>query len=90
MGTVERVGARSIILKTLDSISIIVPNSRLLAEEVINWTHTSSSARLNIPVGVAYGSNVPNVKNALHKGSPRTSRNFALSPSSSLFYWFWG
>ena len=65
MGTVERVGARSIVLKTLDSISIIVPNSRLLAEEVINWTHDKSSARLHIPVGVAYGSNVPDVKNAL-------------------------
>ena len=69
MGTVERVGARSIILKTLDSISIIVPNSRLLAEEVINWTHTNSSARLHIPVGVAYGSNVPDVKNALLKAA---------------------
>ena len=69
MGTVERVGARSIILKTLDSISIIVPNSRLLVEEVINWTHTSSSARLHIPVGVAYGSNVPNVKDALLKAA---------------------
>ena len=69
IGTVERVGARSIILKTLDSISIIVPNSRLLAEEVINWTHTSSSARLHIPVGVAYGSNVPNVKDALLKAA---------------------
>ena len=69
IGTVERVGARSIILKTLDSISIIVPNSRLLAEEVINWTHTSSSARLHIPVGVAYGSNVPAVKNALLKAA---------------------
>lgn len=65
MGTVERVGARSIVLKTLDCVSIIVPNSRLLAEEVINWTHDNSSARLHIPVGVAYGSNVPDVKNAL-------------------------
>ncbi len=65
MGTVERVGARSIVLKTLDSISVIVPNSRLLAEEVINWTHDKSSARLHIPVGVAYGSIVPDVKNAL-------------------------
>ena len=69
MGTVERVGARSIVLKTLDCISIIVPNSRLLAEEVINWTHTNSSARLHIPVGVAYGSNVPDVKNALLKAA---------------------
>ena len=69
IGTVEQVGARSIVLKTLDCISVIVPNSRLLAEEVINWTHGSSSARLHVPVGVAYGSNVPDVKNALLKAA---------------------
>ena len=65
IGTVERVGARSIVLKTLDSISVIVPNSRLLAEEVINWTHDNPSARLHIPVGVAYDSDVAKVKAAL-------------------------
>ncbi|MDJ0632851.1 MAG: mechanosensitive ion channel [Xenococcaceae cyanobacterium MO_188.B29] len=65
IGTVERVGARSIVLKTLDCVSIIVPNSRLLAEEVINWTHGNPSARLHIPVGVAYGSDVPKVKASL-------------------------
>lgn len=65
IGTVERVGARSIVLTTLDSVSIIVPNSRLLAEEVINWTHGNPSARLHIPVGVAYGSDVTKVKASL-------------------------
>ncbi|VEP13221.1 MscS mechanosensitive ion channel family protein [Hyella patelloides LEGE 07179] len=64
-GTVERVGARSIVLRTLDRISIIVPNSSLLADEVVNWTHENSISRLHLPVGVAYGSDTEAVKSVL-------------------------
>ena len=65
MGTVERVGARSIVLTTLDRVSIIVPNSRLLTDEVINWSHDSPISRLHIPVGVAYGSDTEALKSLL-------------------------
>ena len=64
-GTVERVGARSIVLRTLDRISIIVPNSSLLADEVVNWTHENSISRLHLPIGVAYGSDTEAVKSVL-------------------------
>jgi small-conductance mechanosensitive channel len=65
LGVVEEVRTRSIVLKTLDRISIIVPNSRLLSEEVINWNHRKSVCRLHLPIGVAYGSDVAKVKSAL-------------------------
>ena len=65
LGVVEEVRTRSIVLKTLDRISIIVPNSRLLSEEVINWNHRRSVSRLHVPIGVAYGSDVAKVKSAL-------------------------
>jgi len=65
MGTVERISVRSTEILTLDEISIIVPNSRFLESEVINWTHNSPVSRLKIPVGVAYGSNLTTVRGAL-------------------------
>jgi small-conductance mechanosensitive channel len=65
MGTVERVGARSIVLKTLDQISIIVPNSRLLADEVTNWSHGNPTSRIHLPVGVSYSADAQKVKAAL-------------------------
>ena len=65
LGVVEEVRTRSIVLKTLDRISIIVPNSRLLSEEVINWNHRRSVTRIHIPIGVEYGSDVKKVKSAL-------------------------
>ena len=65
LGVVEEVRTRSVVLKTLDRISIIVPNSRFLSEEVINWNHRKSVSRLHLPVGVDYGSDVNKVKSAL-------------------------
>ncbi len=64
-GTVERIQARSIVLKTLDRVSIVVPNSRLLADEVINWSHENPISRFALSVGVAYGSDPEAVKEVL-------------------------
>src|SRR5262249_40657411 len=55
-GTVTRIGARSTEIRTVDRVSILVPNSRLLESEVVNWTHGDAASRLHVPVGVGYGS----------------------------------
>lgn len=65
MGIVERIGARSTEIRTLDQVTIIVPNSRFLEKEVINWSHGDPVSRLRISVGVAYGSDVEKVQAAL-------------------------
>jgi len=65
MGTVERIDPRFTLIRTLDSISIIVPNSRFLDLEVINWSHSNPISRLRIPVGVSYHANVNAVRRAL-------------------------
>lgn len=64
-GTVERIGARSTEIKTLDQVSIIVPNSRFLEQEVINWSHRNPVSRIRIPVGVSYSSNPQVVRDVL-------------------------
>jgi small-conductance mechanosensitive channel len=65
MGTVEYIGARSVVIRTLDRISIIVPNSRFLETEVINWSHRNPVSRIHLPVSVAYSCDVNLVKTAL-------------------------
>ncbi len=54
--TVERLGPRSTLVRSFDNAQIIVPNSRLLEENVINWTLSDDVVRTRINVGVAYGS----------------------------------
>ena len=65
MGTVERISVRSTEIRTLDELSIIVPNSHFLEKEVVNWTHHSPVSRLKVPMNVAYGSNLTAVRAAL-------------------------
>ncbi|HEY2547775.1 MAG TPA: mechanosensitive ion channel domain-containing protein [Candidatus Acidoferrum sp.] len=54
-GTVRRIGARSSTVLTFQGAEVIVPNSNLLSNQLINWTLSSQWRRLDIPVGVAYG-----------------------------------
>ncbi len=65
VGTVERVGARSTEVRTLDRVTILVPNARLLENEVVNWSHGDPTSRVHVNVGVAYGSNVARARHAL-------------------------
>ena len=64
-GTVERIGARSITLRTLDNISVLVPNAHLLDSQVINWNHDHPVSRLHLTVGTAYEADSKLVKSIL-------------------------
>jgi len=55
VGTVRRIGARSSTILTSEEAEVVVPNSDLISKEVINWTLSSLRRRVDIPVGVAYG-----------------------------------
>jgi len=57
-GTISKIGLRSTVVETINHSEIIVPNSQLISEKVTNWTFSSRVARLVVPVGVAYGSDV--------------------------------
>ena len=65
MGMVDRIGPRSTDIRTLDQVSIIVPNSRFLEHDVINWSHRNPLSRIHIPVGVAYGSDPNTIRGVL-------------------------
>jgi small-conductance mechanosensitive channel len=57
-GIVEHVGFRSTRVRSFENIYIIVPNSAFLEKNVINWTLSDDSVRVDVHVGVAYGSPV--------------------------------
>jgi small-conductance mechanosensitive channel len=77
MGKVRRIGARSSTIRTFDGADVIVPNSNLVSDQVINWTLTDSNRRLTISVGVAYESDPERVLEVLREvadGHPEVSR----------------
>jgi small-conductance mechanosensitive channel len=60
VGSLKQIGLRACVLRKLDGSEVIVPNSQLISEEVINWTLSDEKRRIDIPIGVAYGTD-PNV-----------------------------
>ena len=57
-GRVRSIRARSTTVETLDNVSIIVPNSNFIAQNVTNWSYQDAKVRIHISVGVSYGSDV--------------------------------
>jgi small-conductance mechanosensitive channel len=54
-GEVRKIGFRASVLRTPDGADVIVPNSELIGSKVINWSLFDRLRRINISVGVAYG-----------------------------------
>jgi small-conductance mechanosensitive channel len=55
MGTVMSIGLRSSTVRSFDGAEVIVPNGNLISDQMINWTKSDSNRRMDIRVGVAYG-----------------------------------
>lgn len=87
-GTVRKIGLRSTVVTTLDESEIIVPNSLLVAEKVTNWSLTSALCRLAIPIGVAYGSDVPLVLRILAEAGKENAVVLDEPAPSPLFRGF--
>jgi small-conductance mechanosensitive channel len=64
-GQVERIRARSTVIRTNDNIRMIVPNTKFIDSPITNWTYSDRRVRFRVPVGVAYGSDVKIVRKAL-------------------------
>ncbi len=54
-GNVKRIGIRSSTIRTFEGAEVIVPNSFLISNKVVNWTLSDRMRRVSVPVGVAYG-----------------------------------
>ncbi len=60
-GTVKQIGIRSSKITTYDGADIIVPNGDFITQKLTNWTHSNSYRRIELIVGVAYGTSLDKV-----------------------------
>lgn len=100
MGTVMDIGLRSTRIKTFDNEVIIIPNGELASKRLQNIAQPDPSARVVIPFGVAYSSDVDKVKRivikeiekieGLKKDSEPSVRFVEMGDSALLFKaYFW-
>ena len=76
-GVVTDIGMRASVVRTWQGAEVIVPNANLISSEVINWTLSDDSHRMEISVGVAYGTDPQRVLELLvsvAKEHPEVSR----------------
>jgi small-conductance mechanosensitive channel len=57
-GTVKSIGFRSSIISKPDGADVVIPNGDLLNQHLVNWTHNNSYRCVDLPVSVAYGTNL--------------------------------
>lgn len=55
-GKIAQIGIRNSVIQRGDGVEILVPNSRLLEKNVVNWTLSDTLVCYGVSVGVAYGS----------------------------------
>jgi small-conductance mechanosensitive channel len=80
---VVHIGLRTSKLETRDRVSILVPNSSLVGNQVTNWTHDDQPTRFAIRVGVAYGSDIQLAKSLLIQAA-KTSSKVLPDPAPSV------
>lgn len=84
-GKVTRIGIRSSTVKTFQGAEVIIPNANFISGKVINWTLSESLRRVELPVGVAYGSDVKLVSKLLEQAAT-AHESVLTSPAPAVFF----
>ncbi|WP_051113353.1 mechanosensitive ion channel family protein [Lunatimonas lonarensis] len=66
-GVVKEVGIRSSTIQAYDGSEVIIPNGDLLSQHLINWTLSDRRRRIEIIIGVSYGSDLKKVQEVLEE-----------------------
>jgi small-conductance mechanosensitive channel len=69
LGKVEAINTRSTLIRRIDGVHIVTPNSFLLENTVTNWTLVDNEIRTQVRVGVAYGSPVREVERLIQQAA---------------------
>ena len=67
LGTVDDIGLRATTVVTRDEVTIVVPNSALISGQVVNHSRPTTSLRIRVAVGVAYGTDPARVVEVLQQ-----------------------
>ena len=85
---IKRIGLRATNVTTFDNADVIVPNSELVTNQITNWTLSSRTVRVIIPVGVAYDSDIGAVTENLLASASENPRVVEAPAPKVLFLRF--
>jgi len=88
VGVVNRIGIRSSTVRTGQGSEVIVPNGTLISEKVTNWTLSDQMRRIDLPIGVGYGSDPEKVLAILVEVAQAHPNVLPLPAPTALFHGF--
>ena len=84
-GEVSRIGIRASTLRTWQGAEVIVPNAQLVTSAVTNWTLSDRTRRIDLPVGVDYGSAPDKVVDVLQAVARAHPQIMQTPPPQAVF-----
>jgi small-conductance mechanosensitive channel len=87
-GEVRRIGIRSSTIRTFQGAEVIVPNGNLISDKVVNWTFSDRRRRMEVKVGVAYGTDPERVIALLESVARAHPDVLDEPPAQALFVGF--
>jgi small-conductance mechanosensitive channel len=87
-GRVANIRVRSTLIITNENMAVIVPNSQLVQRKFINWSYNDEPVRIDVPIGVAYGSDLQKVSAALVQAAKSVKEVLAEPPPRPHFKGF--
>jgi small-conductance mechanosensitive channel len=87
-GTVRRIGLRSSTIRTYQGAEVVIPNSEFVSNQFTNWTLSDRQRRIEVAVGVAYGSDPERVMELLLGAAKATPKVNAHPAPEVLFVGF--
>ena len=87
-GVVSRIRIRATAITAWDRKELIVPNKEFVTGRLVNWTHTDTILRAEIPVGIAYGSDTEKARERLLAVARENEKVLREPPPSVVFMGF--
>ena len=84
-GEMKRIGIRASVIRKFDGSEVIVPNSMLVSDKVLNWTLSDKLRRLELDVGVEYGTPAQQVIDLLLEVA-KSSQSVFSEPQPRAFF----
>lgn len=88
LGEVRRIGIRSSTVRTWEGAEVIVPNANLISDQVVNWTLSDRLRRIDVDVGVTYGTEAERVIELLLDVARSDDRILTEPEPTALFLGF--
>lgn len=73
-GQVKKIGIRAVSVTTRDQREYLIPNENLMVNQVENWSYSSRTVRIQVPVGISYTSDIALAETLMLQAARQTKR----------------